>query len=165
MELPHRYPYNPKWRAILNCLLFFGACSAFMAYRAFHNTVGLTINGVITLGPAGATVFCWVVAAGGAGFLLLALLLTFRRIASPQVFELGTDALVLPHGFLQRQPTRIAYSDIQGLSEVQVYRQTFLYVTVAGRKFTIIASAFPDKDSYLAVRDFLLSHVQRSQSN
>lgn len=165
MDIPHRYPYHPKWRAILGCLLFFGACSAFMAYRAIHNTVGLSIDGIITLGPAGATGFYWVVAAGGAGFVLLALLLTFRRIASPQVFELGTDALLLPHGFMQRQLTRIAYSDIEGLSEVQVSHHTFLYVSVAGRRFTIIAAAFPDKESYLGVRDFLLSLVQRSQSN
>ena len=113
MKLPRRYPYNPKMRAILGSILLFGACSAFMADMAIHNTVGLIINGIITLGPAGATVFYWIIAAGNAGFVLLGLLLTLRRIASPKVFELGTDALLLPHGRAQSKTTRIAYSDIQ----------------------------------------------------
>ena len=49
MELPRRYPYNPRWRVILACAAFFGACAAFMAYKATHNEVGLIINGIITL--------------------------------------------------------------------------------------------------------------------
>jgi hypothetical protein len=161
MELPRRIPYNPRWRVILACAVFFGACAAFMAYKATHNTVGLIINGIITLGPTGATVFYWVIAALGAGFVLLALLLTARRIASPQILEVGTDALLLPHGRFQTQTSRIAYSDIQGVSEVQVSGQRFLYVTAGGLRFTITASLFPDTDSYVAVRDFLISHAPR----
>jgi hypothetical protein len=162
MELPRRYSYNPRWGVIVACALFFGACSAFMAYKAASNTVGLIINGIITLGPSGATAFYWVISALGAGFVLLAVLLTARRIGSPQIFELGTDALFLPHGRLQRQTSRIAYSDIQALSEVQISGQTFLYVTAGGLRYTITASLFPDKDSYVAVRDFLISHASHS---
>jgi len=159
MELPRRIPYNPKWRVILASAAFFGACSAFMAYKATHNTVGLIINGIITLGPSGATVFYWVISALGAGFVFLALLLTARRIANPQILELGTDALLLPYGRFQRQTSRIAYSDIQSVAEVQVSGQKFLYVTASGLRFTITASLFPDTDSYVAVRNFLVSHA------
>src|SRR5687767_2477724 len=102
MELPRRIPYNPRWGVIIACAAFFGACSAFMAYKAAHNTVGLIINGIITLGPTGATAFYWVIAGLGAGFVLLALLLSARRLSSPQVLEVGTDALLLPHGRFQR---------------------------------------------------------------
>jgi hypothetical protein len=161
MELPSRFPYNPKWRVILGGAVFFGVCSAFMAYKAAHNTVGLIINGIITLGPTGATVFYWIIAALGAGFVLLALLLTARRIASPQVLEVGADALLLPHGRLQRQTSRIAYSDIQSVSEVKVSGQTFLYVIAGGLRYTITASLFPDTGSYVAVRDFLVSHAPK----
>lgn len=159
MELPRRIPYNPKWRAILACAVFFGACSAFMAYKAAHNTVGLIINGIITLGSSGATVFYWVISALGAGFVFLALLLTARRIASPQILELGTDALYLPYGRFQKRTSRIAYSEIQSVSEVQVSGQTFLYVTASGLRFAVMASLFPDTDTYVAVRDFLVSHA------
>ncbi len=161
MELPRRIPYNPRWGVIVGCAAFFGACSAFMAYKAAHNTVGLIINGIITLGPTGATVFYWVIAGLGAGFVLLALLLTARRISSPQVLEVGTDALSLPHGRFQRQTSRIAYADIQSVSEVEVSGQRFLYVTAGGLRYTITASLFPDTDSYTAIRDFLISHARR----
>ncbi|MCC6820575.1 MAG: hypothetical protein IT579_07585 [Verrucomicrobia subdivision 3 bacterium] len=118
-----------------------------MAYKAANNTVGLIINGIITLGPSGATVFYWAISALGAGFVLLAVLLIARRIASPQIVELGTDALYLPHGRLQRQTSRIAYSEIQGLAEVRISGQIFLYVTAGGLRYTITASLFPDTDS------------------
>lgn len=132
-----------------------------MAYKAIHNTVGLIINGIITLGPTGATVFYWVIAGLGAGFVFLALLLSARRLSSPQVLEVGTDALLLPHGRFQRQTSRIAYADIQSVSEVEVSGQRFLYVTAGGLRYTITASFFPDRDSYTAVRDFLISHAPR----
>ena len=161
MELPRKIPYNPKLRVIFACAAFFGVCSAFMAYKAVHNTVGLTINGVITLGPTGATLFYWVIAGLSAGFVLLALLLTAQRISSPQVLEVGTDALFLPHGRFQRQTSRIAYADIQSVSEVEVSGQRFLYVTADGLRYTITASLFPEADSYTAVKDFLISHAGR----
>lgn len=75
MELPSRFSYNPKWWAILACFVFFGACSAVMAHKATNNSVGLILNGVITIGATGATVFYWVISALGAGFVALALLL------------------------------------------------------------------------------------------
>ena len=161
MELPRRISYNPRWGVIIACAAFFGACSAFMAYKAAHNTVGVIINGIITLGPTGATAFYWIISSLGAGFVLMAILLTVRRIASPQVLELGTDALFLPHGFFQRQTSRIAYADIQNVSEVQVSGQTFLYVTAGGRRYTITASLFPDLETYSDVRAFLTSYAPR----
>jgi hypothetical protein len=159
-ELPRRFPYNPSWRVLLACVLFFGACAAFMGYKATHNSVGLIINGIITLGPTGATIFYWVVAALAGMFVLAALLMAIRRLGSHKVLELGTDALLLPHGFLQIKISRIPYVDIQGVSETQVSGQKFLYVRAAGHRFTITASLFPDTDSYLAVRDFLTSRAR-----
>lgn len=130
-----------------------------MAYKAAHNTVGLIINGIITLGPTGATVFYWIISGLGAGFVLMAILLTVRRIASPQVLELGTDALLLPYGRFQRQISRIAYAEIQSVSEVQVSGQRFLYVTAGGLRYTITAALFPDRKTYAEVREFLASYA------
>jgi hypothetical protein len=132
-----------------------------MAYKATQNNVGLIINGIITLGASGATAFYWVITALCGMFVLAALVLTLRRIVNPQVLELETDALLLPHGFLQTRTSRIPYTDIQELSEDQVSGQTFLYLTAYGRRFTISASLFSDTATYVAVRDFLLSHTRR----
>jgi len=159
MELPRRIAYNPKWEVIFSCAVFFGSGAAFMAYKATSSTAGLNFYGVITLGPAGATAFYWVNSALCAGFVLLAMLLTVRRIASPQVLELGTDALYLPYGYFQRKTSRIAYTDIERVSEVRVSGQTFLYVTATGLRYTITATLFPDPETYTEVRDFLISHA------
>lgn len=163
MELPSRFPYNPKWWAILACFVFFGTCSAFMAHKAATNSVGAILNGIITLGPTGATAFYWVISGLSAGFVVMALLLTARRISSPQVLELGTEALLLPHGRFQQQTSRIAYSDIQAVSEVQVSGQKFLYVTAGGLRFTITASLLPDAETYAAIRDFLVSRAPKQE--
>ncbi len=162
MQLPSRYPYYHRWRTILGGFVFFGACSAFMAYKASHNNVGLYFfhKNFITLGTSGATAFYWVIAALGGVFVLAALVLALRRIVNPGVLELKTDALLLPHGFLQTQTSRIRYTDIQELSEAQVSGQTVLYLTVYERRFTITASLFSDTTNYVAVRDFLLSQTR-----
>ena len=72
-----------------------------MAYKATHNRVGLIINGIITLGPTGATAFYWGLAAICGMVVPVALLLTLRGLASHQFLEVGRHALLLPHGFLQ----------------------------------------------------------------
>jgi hypothetical protein len=47
------------------------------------------------------------------------------------------------------------------VSEVKVSGQTFLYVIAGGLRYTITASLFPDTGSYVAVRDFLVSHAPK----
>jgi hypothetical protein len=130
-----------------------------MGYKAAHNSVGLTINGIITLGPPGATVFYWVIAATAGCFVLLALMLAARRLADPRILEVGTDSLLLPFGWFRTRTSRIPYSEIQSVSEVVISGQRYFYVTAGGLRYTINASLFPDDDSYFAVRDFLSSHV------
>jgi hypothetical protein len=157
MQLPCRIPYNPKWGMIALAILFFGACSVFMALEAMNNNAGLIINGVITLDPNGATLFYWVISALGAGFVLMGLLLTGRRIISHQVLDIGTEELLLPWGFMQRKTATIIYADIDKVTEVDVSGQKFIYVTAKGLRYTITASLFPDKKTYEEVKSFLAS--------
>jgi hypothetical protein len=159
MNLPRRFTYNPRWPAIAGCAAFFGAIAAFMGYKAFHNDRGLIINGIITLGPAGATVFYWAVAGSSAMFVVGAILLTVRRLANPQTLELTEDGILLPHGFLQTRTTRIPYAEVKRVWEVQVSGQTFLYVATGERRFSIMASLLPDMDSYRAIKDFMCSRA------
>lgn len=165
MDLPRRIPYNPKWWSVIACVAFFGVCSILMGYKATQNNTGMIINGIIRLGPTGATVFYWVISVLGAGFVFLGLMLAVRRVSNPQVLELGTDAMLLPHGRFQRQTLRIAYSDIQRVSEVKVSGQRFLYVISGGFTYTITASLFPDAGSYAEMRDFLASHTTHVAQN
>lgn len=108
------------------------------------------------MGPTGASVFFGALSALGAGFVVLAALLTVRRLSTEAVLELGPEALLLPHGFLQRRIERIPYADLAEVSEVRVSGQTLLQLTTRRRRFTISASLLPDRPSYEAVRDFLM---------
>jgi hypothetical protein len=130
-----------------------------MAWQATHNSAGLTINGIIHLGPTGATVFYWIISALGAGFALAAFMLAGWRIARPQSLEVGTYALLLPYGRFLTRTAHIAYSDIQDIAEIGVTGERFLYVSAKGLRYTIVASLFPDNAHYVAVRDYLISHA------
>lgn len=100
MQPPRRFSYTPKWIGILGCMGFFGLCAAVMSYEASYNRSGVIIEGIIRLGPGGATTFYWTLAAGALLFVLAGLLLIVRRIGNPQILEFTEDALLLPHGFL-----------------------------------------------------------------
>ncbi|HMJ63948.1 MAG TPA: hypothetical protein VK615_01260, partial [Candidatus Binatia bacterium] len=137
------YPYNPRWSAIAAAAAFFALCAAFMGYKAAHNEAGLIINGLIELGPTGATVFYWVIAGASACFVLMAILLTLRRLARPRTLVLDDDALLLPSGCFQTRVDRINYSDISQVLERQVAGQTLLYIIANGLQFTIAESLLP----------------------
>jgi hypothetical protein len=160
MSQVYYYPYNPRWQVILGSGLLFAACCPIMVYIALHPDEGLSIVTVL-LGSEGASLFFWLLALFSAMFVLKAVALAKQRLDNPQFLELREDALVLPQQpFFQIRIIRIAYADIERVWEVQVSGQTFLYLTSGGRKQTIVASLLPDMDSYIAVKDFLQSHVQ-----
>jgi hypothetical protein len=161
MTSSRRYLYSPGWHLIVIIALLFAACSIFAAHTAIQNTVGLRINGIITLEADAATVFYWVMSSLGAGFLLLACGMGVRRMVNPRFIELAPDSLVLPHGLFQRKTSRIAYSNIRGVTEAKISGERFLYLTTDDRKFTIASVLFPDGDSYEFVRDFLVAHSSR----
>jgi hypothetical protein len=157
MSFPRRFPYNPKWQTIFFCLVFFGICAVFLGHEANTNTHGMIIDGVITLGPQGATTVLWTVCAASWVFVLMAVLLTLRRIFSPKILELGPDTLVLPHGLFQARTACIPYAEIQDLAETRVNRQVFLHVISGGRKYAITAALFSEAGDYAFVKDFLIS--------
>lgn len=161
MQLPRQYPYSGRWRDLAFGALFFGAGAAFMGYKAIHNTVGLTINGLITLEPSGATVFYGSMAALGASFVLVFLALGLYKIACPMVLELTSDALVLPNGGWRGTTSRVLYAQMQQLTEVTGYGQRFLYVYAGGLRYTIVGSQLADAESYETIRSFLAGQLER----
>jgi hypothetical protein len=100
MELPHRYPYNPKWRPL----------GGFLA-------VGAGLCGLACLSG-----HLWQLALMGAAFLLLGLLGTVRCVVLRRYLELGQDAVLLQTGFLHRQTTSIPYEDIEWLQEAFILK-------------------------------------------
>jgi len=139
--------------------MLFGLGAAVLAHEAKHNQGGAIIEGIIRLGPHGATVLLWALAGFSIGFVLIGLMLAVHRMTNSRVLELTEDSILLPHGFLQAQVTRVQYSDIIQVSETKVSSQTFLNLITANRKFCITASLLPDKESYDEIREFFRSRV------
>lgn len=164
IELPYRVPYVPRWRSILLCAAFFGLGGLVIALKALHSAAGMTIFGVVRLGPESAATFRWILVAIAGGFVVLALGLALSRCANLQFIELGTDALWIPQGRFSRKRARLAYSEITGVSEFVFLGQRYLSAIANGRHYSIVASLFPGIAEFETVRDFLMAHVSSSQS-
>jgi hypothetical protein len=159
LELPCRLPYNPRWLPIVLGSIAFGGASAFFAFQALFGRGKLNLEGIITLGPAMTRVFYGVFAVLSALFVVVALLAVVRRIASPRVLELGTDAVILPEGLFQMRTARLAYSDIERIEEREIERQKFLHVFAGGKRHSVIAALLPDAATYAAVKDLISARV------
>ena len=133
-----------------------------MAHKAITNTVGLTINGVITLGPSGANVFYWTISGLGGGFVLAGVLLAIVRIVNPATLELSSTELLIPYGWFMKKHSRVVLADIDRVAEVEASGQRFLYVFAVGMKHTITASLMPSKSSYAEVKAILSSQVEEN---
>jgi hypothetical protein len=155
MELPRRYPYNPGWKTTLIGVAFFGICFAILLHAATHSR-GLKFGG-IHLGPDESKVVFGATTIAAGLILLGALLLALRQIAAPKIIELGTGTITLPHGFLQMRTSCIPYSKIENVAERLVQTHKFLDVKADGQTYVIIPTLFADEESYMAVRDFLIS--------
>ena len=162
MELSRRYSYTPRWPVIAACVAFFGSCAAFMAHEAITNTVGLTIDGVISLGPTGANVFYWMISGLGGGFVLMGVFLAIGRIVHPAALELSSTELLIPCGWFMKKHSRVVLAEIDRVAEVEASGQRFLYVFSAGMKHTITASLLPTKSCYAEVKEILSSQVEQN---
>ncbi|MEI6195696.1 MAG: hypothetical protein WCS42_15355 [Verrucomicrobiota bacterium] len=133
MDLPRRYAYNPQWRIILFGFVFGG---------------GLIVVRIH-----------WVVLTAGMLFVVFASLLMVRRLVFPKFLQLEEDSLLLPKGFFRTWITKISYADIENGWETVGGSMRTLQLQVKGRTFEINSTMLPDTASYIAVRDFLKSHV------
>lgn len=91
--------------------------------------------------------------------LSFALMGIVRRLFLPRFLELGQDALLLPAGFLRTRVASISYADIEQIGEVARGRMTTIKLRTKGGSFEITSILLPDMASYVAVRDFVNSHV------
>lgn len=133
MDLPRRYAYNPQWRIIL-----FG----------FAFGAGLIVVRIH-----------WVVSTVGILSVVFASLLMVRRLAFPKFLQLEEDSLLLPKGFFRTWITKIPYADIENGWETVGGAMRTLNLQVKGRTFEVNSIMLLDTASYIAVRDFLKSHL------
>lgn len=142
------YPYKPKPHLMLLVVVLFGALALFMSRMALGNDRGLILNGLIHLGPSGATIFYWCIAAIGAAFVAIGLPAMFVGLfASHQVTLTSTDVSARKSAF-SRKPTVVKLSDIRDLSLQVVQGDRFLNIHHTNGKLTIIKSHLPDETAF-----------------
>lgn len=154
-----QFPYHAKWSAALMGVLVFGASLAFYLYRALNNQAGMIIDGILELGPTGATRVYAAFATLLAVFVVIAILSIVRRYTHPKVLLLREDALVLPHGHLQLRETIIPYAEIQAIEEVEFAGQPLLHIYTGGRKHIVAASLLPDRWIFQRVKQLLKAQI------
>ena len=159
------YAYRPKWTLIVFCAAFFGLGTVVLGSKAARNDRGAVINGLIELGPDGATAFYWTLTAGSFGFVAIAGLLAFHRLTFRQRLAFGPTTLTVPAARWSRAEKEIAYRDVLGLSETAISGQRFLHVTHTGGKYTINAGMLPSKVAFEELRELLAVRVREAHSS
>lgn len=162
-DVEREYPYRPRWTTVFFCAAFFTLGAVVLGAKAARNDRGLIVAGLLEFGPEGATVFYWVLAACGAGFVVLAAVLAYHRLAYRQRVALGPDGLIVPASRWSGGETEIAYRDIRGLSTARVAGQRFLYVDHPGGRYTMTASLLPSRAVFDEIRDVLAAKVRAAQ--
>jgi hypothetical protein len=153
------YPYRPRWTVIVFSGGFFGFAALVLGYRASNNRRGVIINGIIELGPDGATSFYYVLCALSVGFVIISVFLAFHRLVFKQRLVFGTTTMTVPASRWSSATRQIAYRDIRRLSGMVVSGQTFLYVDHAGGRHTIVASMLPSQEAFEEVRALLTAKM------
>jgi hypothetical protein len=142
MNLPSQYSYNPRWRLIV-----------FVLGTEF---AWLTVMGVeCTCWPHGFMLWFGVLP------IIVALLLTVRRLAFKGHLILDHHAITLPTGFGRVRTKRIPYASIQRVWETRLPLTVVLSFATREGKFEVVSTMLPDRGSYIDVGKFLYAQVAR----
>jgi len=154
--LPQKYPYNMKWNAILVTFFLFTVFAIILPFLATDTNEEHTLV-TLLFGKNGATGIYWVLSLVCALVAILAFFIMIQRCFVSRSLELQDRELILPCGFIRPHLARIPYTTIQRVWEREVQKLTFLNVSTGAKEYVIIAEKFPDRKSYLAVKDFLMT--------
>lgn len=154
-DIERQFDYRPKWTAILFCAVFFGLCAVVLGAKAANNERGLVLNGIIELGPEGASIFYWVLCGFSVAFVIMAVFLALHRAVLRQRLAFAQTALLVPRSRWSNQERHIEYDDIQAVTTGEISGQHVLYVHHTGGKYTIVASMLPSRAAFEEVRALL----------
>ncbi len=145
---PKIYPYHPKATTIILCILFFSACAAVLGWEAATNDRGLILNGIFTLSENGASNFYWVLAALSVGFVFMGVLIAVQRLTGSLSLQITDSAVHIPSGFIKKNITEVAFSDVINLSETAVQGQRLFCLHTPKKKYHLNRALMPSKADY-----------------
>lgn len=142
MNLPARYPYNPRRQIVA----IPWACAAALAIAGFVSGAHTPRARGIALGLAAA-------------FAAFGLLIALRRYAFPRDLVIDEEGIWLPSGFLRLHARRVAFAEISGIREAFIPCTAVLCLRSRGRTYEVISTSLPDHETYLAVAGYIDSRV------
>lgn len=160
-DLALEYPYKAKAGVMLACMAFFAACAATMAHAALTNDRGLILNGIITFGTEGATVFYWCVAAVSVLFVIVGAFGFFAGLRKPVSIRLTATELSAPKNGFTRKPTRIPLHEIVDVGVQTIQKQRFLTVHHRSGKLNLAQSMLPNSEAFEKLHAALVAGVNR----
>ena len=151
MDLPMRtlsHPYRPKPWTMALAGAFFGAIAITMGREALLNERGLVISGLIHLGPGGATVFYWGIAAVAAAFVVVAVPAFVMGLVSTRRLTLDAAELSVPGSVFARAPTVVRLADIRSVSMSVIQKRRFFEIVHTQGKLTLSESLLPSPAAF-----------------
>jgi hypothetical protein len=142
MNVPARYPYNPRWQIVAMCWTFVAALTI--------PTVILSAYGPRSFGiPLGLLAI----------FLVLSVLSTLRRYAFPRELVLDEKGVWLPSGFLRLNVRRVVFAEISDVWEAFIPRTVVLCIRCQGKTYELTSTLLADHETYLEVAGYIYSRV------
>ncbi|MGB0799583.1 MAG: hypothetical protein ACPGRD_09730 [Planktomarina sp.] len=155
------FKYNAKPWVMLLCALFFLACTLVLWQVAGTNDRGLRFYGIFTLGPAGATIFYYVLTALSAGFVMIGTWAAVAGICRKGVIVLSDTSITSPKNPMRAATVTIPYAQILGMRLVKVSSQQFLEVQHTNGKLTIQKQAMKNKAAFAELQTALSDRIAR----
>ena len=145
---------------MFGCLAVFGVFTAIGSYAALSNDRRLTIDGLISLGQTGATIFWWCIAGICASFCFLAILLPAWWACRGERVVLSEDSIQVPTSlFKPGGVTLIRFDDLVGVGETIVSRRRMLNIAHRNGQYTIPANMV-SAEAYESIRDALVEAIK-----
>ena len=151
ITLDYRPPPGKLGVVIVAC----AAAALFMQHVAATNDRGLIINGLIHLGPEGATIFYWCAAIVSAACAAWCLLVFVPQVFIRRQIVLEEDAITLPGTGFSTKGYRIPWDEIEGATRRTYQKVTYLKVRHRGRRFAVNSAWLPSNLDVETIETYL----------
>jgi len=132
-----RYRLRPQWGITILIVLSFGACTALAAHRAATTDRGLVIDGIITLGPGGASTFFAVLAVVSAAMTVLGLAANLRLALATLEVVVDADSIRIPGSLFRPGARTLRFAEVGRVQVQEVGGQAFVFLATATRKASV----------------------------
>lgn len=156
------YEYKPSWMLILCCSGFFGLCATVFIYLAVTNVEGVVINGLIHLGPFGATIFYWILATASLAFVGAGAWMAYDNLLNKRRIAITANSLLMPAGRWSSEECELPFESITGLKLASISNQQSFSIYIGEKYYVVNKMLLPcqeDFDEIMSLVDSKTNHL------